>query len=242
MSKTRANKGGSTSGPSRSGRSSRSRGRRGIGPWGWWAPLVGLVVGGMVFLALREPGDRSGEDPFVGGDLHSLVADPSNPTLFAGARDRMLDLRTLRVEETLSSGRATVRVTYAFQAPDRMAIDADAGFQSILVGGFRYRRDGPDDPWMKERALTPAKVPLFIWDAQLIVAPRMLGEEQVQGRATMVVSFFGPAGETPIWHRLWVNPSGLVLQAEMRAQGHFMHHRYDAFDSDLRIEAPEGAP
>ncbi|MGH7417006.1 MAG: copper resistance D family protein, partial [Candidatus Rokuibacteriota bacterium] len=173
--------------------------------------------------------------------LPSLPA-PDGTTLFAGARDRMLDLRTLRVEETLSSGRATVRVTYAFQAPDRMAIDADAGFQSILVGGFRYRRDGPDDPWTKERALTPAKVPLFIWDAQRIVAPRVLGEEQVQGRATMVVSFFGPAGETPIWHRLWVNPSGLVLQAGMRAQGHFMHHRYDAFDSDLRIEAPEGAP
>ncbi|MGH7426042.1 MAG: copper resistance protein CopC [Candidatus Methylomirabilales bacterium] len=177
-----------------------------------------------------------------GSDTFQLPALPSpeGAALFERMNQRMRALGTYKLDETLSSGRATVRTSYAFQAPDRMRMETGTGFQSVWVGGVRYNRERPADPWQKEDLGLPNKVPAFIWDSSKVTASRILGTDQVDGLETEVLSFFGPVGGTPIWLRLWVDPEGLVRQAEMRAQGHFMDHRYYDFDAPLSIEPPLG--
>jgi hypothetical protein len=163
---------------------------------------------------------------------------PDGASLYERMQERMHGLRTYRLEEVLSSGRAVVRANYAFQAPDRMRIRVDSGSERIIVGDREWRREGPADRWRPDQAL-PVEVPQFIWDfGRDPVAARIVGREKLGGVSTTVLSFFGGSGNTPIWYRLWVDREGLVPRAEMRAQGHFMDHRYLDFDGPLQVTPP----
>jgi copper transport protein len=164
---------------------------------------------------------------------------PDGGKLFGKMQDRMHQLRTYRIDEVLSSGRATVRATYAFEAPDRMRIAVEEGAQRIVIGEREWRREGPGDPWQEESAFPPM-VPRFIWDSgEGPTAPTIVGRDRLDGVDTTVLSFVGGPGGTAIWFRLWVDPGGLVRRAEMRAIGHFMDHRYFAFDAPFQIEPPD---
>ena len=44
-----------------------------------------------------------------------------------------------------------------------------------------------------------------------------------------------------MWFRLWVDASGHVHRAEMRAPGHFMDHRYYGYNAPITIEPSERA-
>lgn len=161
--------------------------------------------------------------------------------LFGEVQDRMHQLRTYRIDEVLSSGRATITATYAFQAPNRMRIAVEGGTQRIVIGDREWRREGPGDPWEGESAYPPS-VPRFIWDSgEGPTAPTIVGRDRLDGVNTTVLSFLGGPGSTAIWFRLWVDPGGLVHRAEMRAIGHFMDHRYFAFDAPFQIEPPARA-
>jgi copper transport protein len=164
---------------------------------------------------------------------------PDGGQLFEKMRDRMHHLRTYRIDEVLSSGRATVRATYAFEAPDRMRIAVGEGAQRIVIGDREWRREGPGDPWEEESAFPP-RVPTFIWDSgEGPTAPTIVGRDRLEGVDSTVLSFVGGPGGTAIWFRLWIDPAGLVRRAEMRAIGHFMNHRYFAFDAPFQIEPPD---
>lgn len=185
-------------------------------------------------LEIQAGGKKGGMDII---ELPDLPA-PAGTSLFRRMEERMHDLRTYRLVEDLTSGRTTIRSTYAFQAPDRMRIEADTGFQSVFVGETRYRRERPGQRWQREERTLPAEVPSFIWDTNRSGLPRVVGTEQVEGRRTRILTFFGGSETVPIWFRLWVDPEGLVRRAEMRAQGHFMDHRYYAFDRQFVVEPP----
>ncbi|MGH2653342.1 MAG: copper resistance CopC/CopD family protein [Actinomycetota bacterium] len=158
--------------------------------------------------------------------------------LYERMQERMHALRTYRLEESLSSGRAVVRADYAFQAPDRMRIRVDSGSERVIVGDREWRREGPGGRWRADQAISP-EVPKFIWDfGGDPVGLRILGQENMDGIATTVLAFFGGSGNTPIWYRLWVDSEGLVRRAEMRAQGHFMDHRYFDFDAPFQVQPP----
>jgi len=58
---------------------------------------------------------------------------------------------------------------------------------------------------------------------------------------TTEIAFAGGSSDLPVWFRMWVDASGLVHRAEMRAPGHFMDHRYFDYDAPITIEPPEGA-
>lgn len=184
-------------------------------------------------LGVLVGGERGGKDVLEIPDLPA----PDGTELFRRMQERMHELRTYRLEETLSSGRARIRSTYEFQAPDRMRIELDTGLRNVTLGGTRYLREGPDARWEKGDALPP-RVPFFIWDTAREVSPRIVGKGRVEGVSTTILSFYGPSGRIPIWYRLWVDGEGLVRRAEMRAQGHFMDHRYFAFDDPFTIEPP----
>jgi hypothetical protein len=143
---------------------------------------------------------------------------PDGGELFDKMQDRMHQLRTYRIDEVLSSGRATVRATYAFEAPDRMRIAVEEGAERIVIGDREWRRDaGPGDPWEEESAFPP-RVPTFIWDSsEGPTAPTIVGRDRLEGVDTTVLSFVGGPGGTAIWFRLWIDRGGLVRLSEMRA-------------------------
>ncbi len=169
---------------------------------------------------------------------------PDGSQVLGQMMTRMHGLMTYRLDETLSSGLAVVPSRYAFQAPDRLesiVTESSGGSRMVWIGGTRYLRQG-DGQWQVLHGGPPPDVPSFIWDFfRPFIDARILGRATVGGVPTRIVAFFGKSGVTPVWFRLWIDREGMVRQAQMRAQGHFMDDRYYDFDGPISIEPPKGA-
>jgi copper transport protein len=192
-----------------------------------------------------KAGDRVGVTiPGAGGGSTSFTvpptSSPSGATLVVKMMETMHDLHTYRLDETLTSGRAAVRARYAFEAPDRFTIHSSSSQGSVEVvwiGGTRYLRENGGS-WQQEVAPSPT-VPLFVWDNfQPLIDARVIGHEKLYRTSTDIVACFGEHAGTPVWFRFWIDGAGYVRRAEMRAQGHFMDHRYYGFDAPISITPP----
>lgn len=157
----------------------------------------------------------------------------------------MQELKTFRQDEVLGPADPPLHALYTFQAPDRMRLEFENGTQTVWVGGIRYTRDRPDAPWRVEQLGFGMTVPSFVWepvpktdDPSVYIAPRIVGAASLEGVRTQILPIFLQQSGIPVWFRLWVDADGLVRRAEMRAQGHFMDHRYYDFDAPLSIEPP----
>lgn len=147
----------------------------------------------------------------------------------------MHQLSSYRIDETLGPASTPLRTAYAFQAPDRLSYQLSTGGQTVIVGTVRYSRSIPTGHWVTEATL-PVKVPDFAWDS---APPQDVTIVDVSGPGgEQAVSFFEAPYGSPVWFRLFVDSNGLVHQAEMRARGHFMDHRYFDFDAGFSIVAP----
>lgn len=195
-----------------------------------------LTLGGGETLEVRVAGRGGGRTAFA---IPPLPVPPAGG-LLAGMQARMGALRTLRIEEVLRPARPPVEARYAIEAPDRMDMKLNTGFESVTIGATRYSRP-PGGAWQVEEGAPPLTVPFFIWSPPPFVAACIVGSEEADGTALREVAFFEDRGGTPLWFRLWIGPDALVRRAEMRAHGHFMD-RYSDFDAPLRIDKPEGAP
>lgn len=67
-----------------------------------------------------------------------------------------------------------------------------------------------------------------------------VGSDDIRGVPTEVTYFAGEA-DLPVRFRLWIDHTGLVRQAQMRARGHFMGQTYSAFDRGFEIPTPAGS-
>jgi copper transport protein len=188
-----------------------------------------------------------GENGGVAGfRLPDLPARPADG-IVAEMMQRMHTLRSYRLDEDLTSGLGTtLRSRYEFLAPDSYRTEVfehgNVVSQTIVIGATRFLRDSPNASWEKQTGGPGLSVPSFIWDYfRPFVDARVIDRGRVAGTETTEVSFFGGAEQgTPVWFRLWIDDDGLVHRAEMRAQGHFMDHRYFAFDAPITIRPPEG--
>jgi hypothetical protein len=174
-------------------------------------------------------------------DLPTLPA-PDGTTLLRQVQDRMHQLHTYRVNETLGPATPLLRAAYVFEAPDRMQLSFASGETTVWVGPTRYTRPTDSGTWQAEDFGTSLPVPSFVWDvpaaAGSYVGAHVVGAEIVDGVETHVLTFFLGLPQTPVWFRLWSDASGVVRRASMRAQGHFMDHRYTDFDAAISIEPP----
>jgi copper transport protein len=185
---------------------------------------------------------RGGEDLVVGVGGAGAAAFQVPPLPAPDARGlvgqvqrAMHALRTYRLDETLGPAKVPLFVRYAFQAPDRVAYQVRNGGDTVIVGPQQFSRDGPRAPWTTE-TMPPVQVPDFVWDGPPVVAPRMLAARG----ALQVVSFSESLDGVPVWFELSVDAQDHVEQAAMRAQAHFMAHRYYDFDAPLTISPPGG--
>lgn len=167
------------------------------------------------------------------------------PDLPAGDGQRLVDrlngrmtrVETLGYDEVLGPADTPLRSTAEIVAPDRIDFTTlTVDRQTIRIGDVFYRRDG-DGRWEVEEG-PPVEVPSYIWDYPDKVAPRIVGSDRVGGEDSTILSLFIDHASGPIWYRLWVDDEGLVRRAAMRARGHFMDHRYYAFDAPITIRPP----
>jgi hypothetical protein len=176
-------------------------------------------------------------------DVPSLSAPPADE-LLASAVARMHALRSLRQNETLTAGGPTIRSTYAMVSPHSLEAHArqpGSGSDMVWIGDTRYLRELPGSAWQVERGVA-VTVPIFVWDSfPPYIDARLIDHDTVDGVSTDVVVFWAGDEGTPVWFRLWIDQTGLVRKAEMRAEGHFMNERYFAFDSAIRISPPADA-
>jgi copper transport protein len=194
---------------------------------------------------------KGGEDVTVdvsgpsGGSAHFTI-----PNLPARAGDKLLDLmmermhsvNSFRLTETLGVGPTKLRSEYEVRAPDAVHvvnIQADGGgSEVVLIGDTRYLRELPEGRWEIDRG-PETRVPIYIWDSfEPFVGARIVGQDRIGGDPITIIAFFGGDEQLPAWFRLWIDPDGLVLRAEMDAPGHFMDQRYYDFGARLRIEPP----
>jgi hypothetical protein len=156
--------------------------------------------------------------------------------------------RTLASEEGLTSavlteslsgsvGGPTYVSTYRFEAPDRVEVTLN-GTSQILAGLDQYRQTG-SGPWTK----TYFPAPGFSWPVgyyrdfwQGAQAVRIIGTDTVDGGPAEVIAFIRP--DIPAWFRVWVRPDGVVLQDEMRAEGHIMDHAYTDLNVPITVQVP----
>jgi hypothetical protein len=162
--------------------------------------------------------------------------------LLQHVQDRMHQLHTYRVQETLGPATPVLRADYMFEAPDRMQLSPANGDTTVWVGPTRYTHKAALGIWEAEDFGTSLPVPSFIWDLPesggMYISPHLVGSETLDGVQTQILTFFLDLPQTPVWFRLWSDNSGLVHRASMRAQGHFMDHHYTDFDAPLSIEPP----
>ncbi len=196
-----------------------------------------VVLRGEDAITIDVAGSKGGSAAFA---IPPLPA-PDGSALLGHAQATMHALLSYRLSETLSSGLATIPSEYAFAVPNRMESSVNGQAQAVWIGDTRYLKLQPNKPWQVETGGPPIPVPAFIWDYfQPFVDPRIVGQDETDGDRTTIVSFAGGQSGTPIWFRLWIDESGLVRRAEMRAQGHFMDDHYYDFDAAITITPPIG--
>ena len=224
-------------------------------------PVRATVDGAPVALAQCADTCRRGKVDLRGGEVVAVDLGASLdaraifrlPALPAASGDELLQqtigtmgaLSSYRLREDLTSGLGTtVHTTYAFAAPNSFESDVEeqgSTFRTVWIGDTRYTREG-NGPWNVERGAPAVTVPTYIWDSfEPYRDVRILGRATLDDVRTTEIAFAGGSSDLPVWFRMWVDASGLVHRAEMRAPGHFMDHRYFDYDAPITIEPPEEA-
>jgi hypothetical protein len=158
---------------------------------------------------------------------------PGAAGLYGAARRRMDALRSVRVDESLSSGGAAIRARFDLAAPDRMRYVTSARQQAIVIGNSRWDLTG--GKWERTSYQRIAQ-PAYMWAGARY--PRLLGRTTLAGKPVRIVALFRPDGSYPAWFRLYVTPDRRILRGEMIAPAHFMVDRLSAFDRAGPIRPP----
>jgi hypothetical protein len=198
-----------------------------------------------------EGGERLRVEVRDGDERHTATFDlPELPATDASAlmdeaERRMNQLDTLRYDEVFGPADPPTRSTWEIVAPDRLAgvvsrVD-EPPLETVRIEDRSWRRDGPGQPWTGgEPRGPPVTANRFIWEEEGRTAVRAIAWDEIEGVTTRQVSFFVHLGERlPLWYRVWIDDDGLIRQAEMRTQAHFMDHRYYDFDAEIRIDPPD---
>jgi hypothetical protein len=145
-------------------------------------------------------------------------------------------LRTLVIHERLASSPTHVlNSVYRAVAPHSLGIDSSNGLQAIVIGERRWDRSA-GGAWKQSEQSPPVKATSPYWSG-IVQDPVLLGSTTIRGRPVWLISFAAP--QIPAFFRLDVDKrTRRVLDLEMTASAHFMHHRYGPFDSPLRITPP----
>lgn len=201
--------------------------------------LATLPLDGGEGIGITVSGDDGGTATFALPELDP----PDGSALAERLTTRMQQVERLRYDEVFGPSDPPITSTWELIAPDRLhgIIDGGTEYQEIVrIEGRMWRRSSPHGPWeARDREGPVVRVNRFIWDYEDKTAARIVATDTVDGIDTLVVTFFVDVGGMPIWYRLWVDDDDRVRRAQMRAQGHFMDHRYYDFGAPIEITPPQ---
>jgi hypothetical protein len=183
---------------------------------------------------------RSATVSFSNGS-HATFALPANgPSaqalkLVRDAQAEYKQIHSMVTHERLASSRTDVTyTTYYAVAPDRLRFLVKGEDESIIIGKHRWDRN-LGKPW-KESTSAPLN-PITPYWTPLVTDATMLGSTTIKGQPVSVVSFADP--QTPGFFTIWVDKQNhRVLELQMTAAAHFMHHTYTGFDAPLKVVPP----
>jgi hypothetical protein len=128
-----------------------------------------------------------------------------------------------------------ITTTWRVIAPDRLAYTVNDGTCAIVVGRWRWDRDGRGGAWLRspqERLDLPA----LPWGAHMRNAYLLDAPPALRGTAIRF-SMFDPA--TPAWYDVLVDArSHRIRSLQMIAPSHFMQDEYLRYGTATAIRAP----
>ena len=197
-----------------------------------------MAAGKQIKVAVMEGGRRY--VAALPGTWRPSSADRAQQIL-ERAEATMRNLRSVRQIEVVNSGPKSYALTdYTLGAPNRMRFETGRGIESVVIGERQWTRS-PDMPWIESSYGSGLPFSLRQWFrwTPFANAARVLGSREERGRRVTELAVMDSA--TPAWFRLTVDDrTGRVLSEHMTTRGHFMRTRYQAFNAQVSIRAPEG--
>ena len=179
-----------------------------------------------------------------GDDVAAAFALPLPAPDGTAELERAIDgseaLRTAVVREELRGevGGKQLLARYGFAAPDAFEIQTGDSHR-VVIGKRTWDRSYPGETWKEgewpnEAFQWPKSHYRSLWAAPAAV--RVLGEEDVDGVPSRIVSFVRPG--LPAWFKVWVGVTdGQVRRETMLAEGHLMERVYE-LDTPTTIIPP----
>ena len=162
---------------------------------------------------------------------------PSAAALVADVARRYDALRSVTIDERLSSGTGVTLVTrYQLAAPDSFSYRIRGGGQAVVIGARRWDRPGARGRWVRSPQ-TPLPQPRIWWGTAPTNA-HVVARGRLRGRPVLVVTLL--QRRLPAWFTVWVDArTHLPLALRMVTTAHFMGHRYSGFDRPVRLRPPQ---
>ena len=179
-------------------------------------------------------------------DVASLPASwrsesaPAARRVLRRAQHTMRRLRSVRQHEKVTSGPGSFAGTvYTLRAPNRMRFITNLGAATVSIGKRRWARTG-DSAWSRVPSWSGSVFSVRRWFRWTTYARsiQILDRRREGNRRVTELALMDPA--TPVWFLLVVDDrTGRVLRERMTARAHFMRARYEAFNADLAVKAPD---
>lgn len=145
-------------------------------------------------------------------------------------------------EHTVSGGTDTLPPEFAYRAA--------GGMEAIMIGDVRWVQLPNDLGWTKQEGAVI--VPPSEWGDEYSGATQftVLGQEDVHGVSTTIVSFLvpevtEPQRRTAAWYAWWIDPAtGHILRETMVSRSHYMLNTFSDYDVPVNLQPPalEGTP
>ena len=140
-------------------------------------------------------------------------------------------------EHTVSSGSDT--------QPPEFAYRAAGGMEAIIIGDVRWIQLPNDMGWTRQEGAVI--VPPSEWGEEYEGATQfaILGQEEVHGVPTTIVSFLvpevtEPQRRTAAWYAWWIDPAtGHILRETMVSRSHYMLNVFSDYDVPLNLQPPD---
>ena len=165
----------------------------------------------------------------------SPTKDERAERVLEGAERKMRDLRTLRIDESLTSGvnGIVVRSRYWLESPGQMVYRTNTGTDLTVLGSKVFDRSGEGSSEDRRFGSDGFRLDdLFRWSPYGRNV-RWLGAN----KRVLRIALFDRA--TPIWYRLDIDRnSKRVVSERMITRGHYMSREYFAFNGPLAIRPP----
>jgi hypothetical protein len=139
-------------------------------------------------------------------------------------------------EHTVSGGTDTLPPEFAYRAA--------GGMEAIMIGDVRWVQLPNDLGWTKQEGAVI--VPPSEWGEEYEGATQftVLGQEDVHGVATTIISFLvpevaEPQRRTAAWYSWWIDPAtGHILRETMVSRSHYMLNTFSDYDVPLNLQPP----